>query len=113
MEANLSIFDKLRAKTKYEEISDDELKEVIEDASYLYCRLRNRNIPESSEEFTFNELNWIKRASVEFLEKFISGIPHGVTKYSENGYSVEFDNSVISKELINEVVPLVGVILDD
>lgn len=112
MEANQIIFDKLKAKSKYEGINDDELKDVIEDASYLYCRLRNIEVPEDSNSFTSSELNWIKRASTEVLDKFIEGIPQGVTKYSENGYSVEFDSSIISKGLMNEIVPFVGVIQD-
>lgn len=109
MEEKIStILERLKQVEKYQIFDEYTLMSVCEDAAFLYCRLRNVNA--DTIEFTSSELNWIKRCTIDFLEKKLMDLPSGVVKYSENGYSLEFSSDTISRELLREVVPYVGVI---
>lgn len=81
----------------------DFIESAIEDAIVIY---RNRRRSLEQEVFSDNEKNWIKRCAEELLitEKY-----KGISRYSENGFSVETYETVISPNLLNEIVPKVGI----
>lgn len=97
-----TLYEQLSKLPKYSQFSKEVIEDVLQDAIYLYLRLR-RN--EEQTEFNASELNWIKRAAKEFLDKI--EIPSGVIHYSESVYSLTFDSSSLSKGLLDEVTPLV------
>lgn len=81
----------------------------IESAKALYLGRRYSMIPDRIPElYTFNviEEEWIIRAAVELYNKRGA---EGQTGHSENGISRTYDSGTISKSLIGEVVPFVGV----
>lgn len=90
----------------YKSLPEQVIEDVVNDAMYLYIRLRR-----CSEDTTFTngELNWIKRASKEFLDRQQLEIPLGVSEYSESVYKLKFDSTSISADLRNEVTPLAKV----
>ena len=100
------IVSQLQKIPKYEDVDTESLTDIVTDSMYLYLRLRRSN----QTTFTGSELNWIKRASKEFLDKTLQGIPQGVTSYSESVFSLTFDSSTLSQSLLDEVVPLALVI---
>lgn len=79
----------------------DFIENAIEDAIVIYRHLRN---DDKQEVFDDNEHNWIKRCASELLK---NSDYVGISKYSENGYSIEMYSSVISPILMREVFPKV------
>lgn len=80
----------------------DFIDDAIEDATNIYRNLR-RSIEQT--EFNAVEKNWIKRCANELLA---NSSYVGVSKYSENGFSIEKFSSEISPLLLKEVCPKVN-----
>lgn len=94
-------------KSKYRAISDLDF-EIMYDCAYDIMRsLRypyNNEITEIPDDYMKSHRTWIFRAIQEHLDK--EGIPMNVTSYYENGVSITFDKTGLSKDLISEIMPL-------
>lgn len=91
-----------RLKALYPTQSELYIEDTVENAVHLFKNLSN---DPDIVYFSEDNKNWIKRACVEMIERK-SAI--GTVAYSENGFSMSFDRSQISKALANEIVPKVG-----
>ena len=90
-------------KGKFPNRDDKHLLNAIEDSITMYTHYKNIDVPN---EFDFKQRNWIKRCAVCLIrnEKYL-----GLQSYSENGYSISVMDGMIAGDLINEIVPRVGV----
>lgn len=91
-----------RLKLLYPAQNEIYIEDTVENAVSLFKNLSND--PELTV-FSEDNKNWIKRACIEMIERKSA---LGTVAYSENGFSMTFDRSQISKALANEIVPKVG-----
>ena len=85
-----------RLTTKYPDISEEEIEDVIEFSWYMLRVLSNDpEIDPTSQD----SAAWIKRWCMEQLDKIQQGIFTGVKSYSENGFSFTLDSGDISLAL--------------
>lgn len=90
-------------KKEFSKYDKEKIANAIEDAMVLYLHYRRIEMPD---DFSFTEKNWIKRCAFSLLknEKYL-----GLQSYSENGYSISIMNGMVAYDLINEIIPKVGV----
>ena len=92
---------------------DEEHIEIMYDCAYdIMLNLRyptQENIYEIPESFMKKHKTWIFRCIQEHIDK--EGMGNAIS-YSENGVSITFDKSGISRDLILEITPLakIGVV---
>lgn len=92
-------------KNKYNHIREVDF-EIMYDCAYdvmLNLRYPTQNITEIPKDYMDKHKTWILRAMQEHIDK--EGMTN-VLSYSENGVSVTFDKTGLSKELVNEITPL-------
>lgn len=90
--------------------SEDSSKDTIfniylDDAKHIAL---NRIYPFDREKETLpaRYTNWQTRCAVELYNRLGD---EGVISYSENGLSYTYENDLVSKELLSELIPKVGV----
>ena len=87
----------------YPHITDSEIAEIYDTAFYVYSKLLSPLVPISTvSEDRLQDFEWIKQAMREIIER--SGVTSAVA-YSENGMSINFDDSLISKGLKSLIIP--------
>ena len=90
-----------RLTSKYQDIPEDDVEDVIEFSWYMLRVLSNDpEIDPNSQDSSA----WIKRCSMEQLDKMQQGIFTGVKSYSENGFSFTLDSGDISLALQSLIV---------
>lgn len=94
-------------KTEYSYLTDTEVEKIYNSAISCYCDL---SFPFDHDITTIPEdrprgVQWVRDCMVEILER--SGCS-SVVAYAENGLSIEYDSSQISRGLRNRLVACVG-----
>lgn len=92
---------------KYYPCLDYEKISIMYDCAYDILKNRrypSQNLIEIPEDYLKSHKTWIFRAIEEHLEN--QGIPKNITSYSENGISVTFESTDLSKKLLSEITPL-------
>ena len=102
------IYDELvfETKEKYEQVID----KLLEDSKNIALSLRYPYQDYSNKELPNKYKNWQLRCSEE-LYQGIGTI--GIKSYSENGLSWTKDSAYITKELMNEIEPVIGYIVKE
>ena len=102
------IYDELVFETneKYEQVID----KLLEDSKNIALSLRYPYQDYSNKELPNKYKNWQLRCSEE-LYQGIGTI--GIKSYSENGLSWTKDSAYITKELMNEIEPVIGYIVKE
>lgn len=86
------------------------LERLLEDSKYIALSLRYPYQDYSDKELPSKYKNWQLRCSYEIY----NGIgTEGLLSYTENGLSWTRDSGYISKELRDEIEPLVGYIISE
>ena len=98
-------------KRKYSFMDDEDI-EIMYDCAYdimLNLRYPTQDIFEIPENFLRKHRTWIFRCIQEHIDKEGMG---NATSYSENGVSITFDKSGLSKDILSEITPLakIGVV---
>lgn len=95
-----------KLKQRYPHICDNDLEDIIGEAKELLLSLLYKSKPvinDKQREFAFKRHEyWLLRCMKEIIAR--NGIENAVS-YSENGISITFDRSQLSKSLIDEIVP--------
>lgn len=93
------VFGKLK-NSLYSEYEPLKVDQTIEYAFMMFNRLSNR-LDRKREELHHHEIVWISAATREILNRDQMS---GCIRYSENGYSFEFDDSQLSNGLRGLIV---------
>lgn len=96
-------------KNKYNYINEMDLDIMYECAYDILLNLRyptQSDMIEIPQEFMEKHKTWILRAMQEHIDR--EGMTN-VLSYSENGVSITFDKTGLSKSLIQEITPLAKV----
>mgnify|MGYP003297610168 CR=1 FL=1 len=89
-------------KPEYEE-NKDFIVHLIYSVELKMKSLQNRT--DTRKEFTEFEEMWLKMAVMELLTRHEQTGNVYAIEYRENGYSVNFDSSFLSKSLVNMIYP--------
>lgn len=94
-------------KNKYKHLKDVDL-EIMYDCAYdIMLNLRfpyHHDVMEIPEQYLNRHKTWILRAMQEHISS--EGMDN-VIAYTENGVSITFDKTGLSKDLIKEIIPVV------
>ena len=104
----------MKLKRRLEIVGDDEdelLEDILESATALYLTTRYGSKPYPVDDddkplLDMIQRDWIVRASVEMYQKI--GI-EGQISSTENTVTRSFESGSISRSLMQEIVPLVGI----
>ena len=94
---------KLKFSTSYPYLTNDEVDDIYESALSIYLSLKFplHNSVVSIPDSCVRDIGWIRMAMKEILER--SGAS-SATAYSENGLSIQYDNSMISTTLMSTLI---------
>lgn len=90
-------------KSEFSSATDDYLLMIINSVAYKLQTLENDL--DEDKTYTSFELNWVHMACREILQREQNTGLSFATRYVENGYTVEFDSSFISKGLTDMILP--------
>lgn len=97
-------------KTKYPYISPTDLQIFEGRAKEILIHLlfpSEKTVSKENEHYAYDYYKfWIMSAMQEMIER--SGATSAIS-YSENGINIAYDRSQLSKALIDEIIPFVGV----
>lgn len=100
-----------KLKSKYPDIADEELVSCLNKAKMFYYATKYPTLPDITEEekpiTSFVAKNWILAACDDMIERL--GFNNTIG-YKENGVSWAFDGAEISQRLLDQIVPVSGVI---
>lgn len=98
----------VRVKERYPYMKDSDVKRTVEYAKSLYYNHRfptDVSIDETNYEIPQRHKTLILQICDELVER--AGISSAVG-YAENGINISFDNAHISRELLNQIPPVVS-----
>lgn len=97
-------------KTKYKYLTDDDIKAFVDMATEILMNQLypfDKSIGETSFSIPTRHRMWILRCITEIIER--EGISSAIG-YAENGASISFDRSQLSKGLLEEIIPFMGTV---